>query len=103
LADVSVLRYLPDGLVNGFDIGRDVGNVLNRAIMCDDYILHVVVPEFEIDELAEKPRANDLEFSSKDTARINVAVSLHEPQTINARRKIKYLVYSSKHSLLPKN
>jgi len=48
--------------------------------MCDDHVLHVVVldPKFEINKLAEKPRANDLEFSSKHTASVIVAINLNE-------------------------
>jgi len=35
--------------------------------------LHVVVPETKADELAEEPWTNNLEFSSEDTARMNIA------------------------------
>lgn len=40
-----------------------------------NHILHLVVPETEINELAEEPWANNLEFSSEDTAGIDVAVN----------------------------
>ena len=41
--------------------------------MCDDHVLHGVVPETEVDELVEEPGADNLEFASKDTASVNVA------------------------------
>jgi hypothetical protein len=42
--------------------------------MRDDHVLHLVVPETEIDELAEEPRANDLELPSEDTTRVDITV-----------------------------
>ena len=41
--------------------------------MCDDHVLHGIVPETEVDELAEEPGADNLEFTSKDAASVNVA------------------------------
>ena len=40
-----------------------------------NHVLHLVVPETEINELAEEPWANNLEFSSEDTTGIDIAVS----------------------------
>jgi hypothetical protein len=80
-----LLRYLPDGLIDCFDVRRDIGNVLDRAIMRDNHVLHVIIPKAEIDKFAEKPRTNDLKFSSKNTACVNIAVSLNEFHFLDGR------------------
>lgn len=67
-----LLTDLPDGFVDGFDIVRNIRNVLDGAIVGDNHILHVVVPETETNQLTEKPRAHDLEFTSKDPTSIDV-------------------------------
>ena len=41
--------------------------------MCDDHVFHGVVPQTKVDELAEEPGADDLEFASEDTTSANVA------------------------------
>lgn len=41
--------------------------------LCDDHVVHSVVPKTEVDEVAEKPGADDLEFADKNTMSINVA------------------------------
>jgi hypothetical protein len=76
LADVSTtisgevkdlfLGDLPNGLVDGFDIIGDTWDVLNRPIVCNDHILHLVISKTEIDELVEEPWANDLKFPCED-------------------------------------
>ena len=86
-----LLRNLPDGLVYCFDVSRDIGDVLDRAIMRDDHVLHVVIPKTEVDEFAEKPWANYLEFSSKDTASVDVAVNLDEFREANNRSELNTL------------
>ena len=68
-----LLGDFPDGLVDRLDVVRYGWDVLNGAIVCDDHVLHVVIPESEVDELAEEPWADNLEFSSKDTPSVNVA------------------------------
>ena len=40
--------------------------------MSDDHILHLVIPELELDELLEEPRANNLELASQDSASVDV-------------------------------
>ena len=71
--DNLLLRDLPDGLVDRLDLRGDVGNVLDRSVMSDDEVLHVIVPETEINELAQEPWADDLELASKNTTGIDVA------------------------------
>lgn len=71
--DDLLLTDLPDGFVDGFDVGGDSRNVLDRTVMCDDHVLHVVVPQSEIDKFTKKPRAYDLELPGKDTTRVDVA------------------------------
>lgn len=68
-----LLADLPHGFVDRLDIVGDAGDVLNRAIVRDDHALHGIVPETEINELAEQPRADDLEFTSEYTTGIDVA------------------------------
>lgn len=71
--DDLLLGDFPDGLVNGLGVGGDVGDVLDGAIVRDDQVLHVVIPETEVDELSEEPWANNLEFTSEDTTSVDVA------------------------------
>lgn len=54
------LRNLPDGLVDGFDDGRNAGDALDGAIVCDDHVLHVVVPQSETNEFAETGRRSGI-------------------------------------------
>ena len=68
-----LLRDLPDGLVDSLDVVRDVGNILNGTIVRNDHVLHAVVPEAEVYELAEKPGAHDLEFTSEYATGIDIA------------------------------
>lgn len=42
--DDLLLADLPNGLVDGLDVGGDGWDVLNRSSMCNDHVLHVVVP-----------------------------------------------------------
>lgn len=67
-----LLRDFPDGLVDGLDVVRNLGDVLDGTVVGDDTVLHVVVPEVEADELAEKPWAYDLELASENTASVDV-------------------------------
>ena len=67
------LRDLPDGFIDCLDVIRYSGEVLNGAVVCNDHVLHGVVPETEVDELTGEPGADNLEFTSKDTASANVA------------------------------
>lgn len=69
-----LLRELPDSFVNRFYIFWNTWDVLYRAIVRDDHVLHPVVPEVEVDELLQQPRADNLELSSKDTTSVNVAI-----------------------------
>jgi len=73
--DDLLLRDFPNGLVNGLDIVWDVWNLLNRATMGNDQVLHLIVPELEVNELAEQPRADDLELASKHSTGVDVTRS----------------------------
>lgn len=72
--DHLLLADFPDGLVDRLDIIGDTWNILDGAVVSDDHVLHVIVPESEVDEFAEEPGTNDLEFTSKDTTGINITV-----------------------------
>lgn len=71
--DDLLLADLPDGLVDGLDVGGDGWDVLDGTVVGDDEILHVVVPETKVDEFAKQPGANDLEFSSENAPSVDVA------------------------------
>ena len=71
--DDFLLRDFPDSLVDGLDIVRDIWNLLDRATVGNDHILHLIVPELEVNKLAEQPRADDLELASEHTTSVNVA------------------------------
>lgn len=58
-----LLADLPDSLVDGLDVIRNTGNALDRPVVGDEHILHIIVPKPELDQLLEEPRADDLEFS----------------------------------------
>ena len=70
-----LLTNLPYGFVDSFDIVWDVGNVLYGSIVSDNHVLHVIIPKANVDEFAEEPWANDLEFTSKDTASVDVTIT----------------------------
>jgi hypothetical protein len=69
-----LLTDLPDSLVDGLDLIGDPGNLLDRATVGDDHVLHLVVPKLEIHKLPKKPGTDNLELASKYTARINIAI-----------------------------
>lgn len=48
-----LLRDFPDSLVDCFDIVGDIWNLLDRATVGNDHILHLIVPELEVNKLAE--------------------------------------------------
>jgi len=47
--DHFLLTDLPNSLVDRFDIVRNARNVLNGAVVGDNHVLHVVVPESKVD------------------------------------------------------
>ena len=59
-------------LVQPLDTVGDTRNVLNRSTVSDDTVLHRLVPEPLLDELAQEPGVHDLELSRQDTTRVNV-------------------------------
>ena len=70
--DDLALGDLPHGFVEGFEVGGDVGDVLDGAAVGDDAVFHVVGPEAHVDEVFEEPGVDDLEFSGQDAAGIDV-------------------------------
>src|SRR6266403_1054368 len=47
-----LLRDLPYGLVDRLDVRRNLRNCLDRAVVGDDPVFHVIIPKLEVDELA---------------------------------------------------
>jgi hypothetical protein len=43
---------------------------LEKAIIGDDPVLHVIIPELEVNKFAQRPWAYNLELASKDTAEL---------------------------------
>ena len=68
-----LLTDLPDGLVDRLDVVWNSRDALDRPVVSDDHVLHVLIPEAKVDELLKKPRANDLELPSEDAASVNIA------------------------------
>jgi len=68
------LGDFPDGFVDGFHGIGNIGDILNRTVMGNDHILHVVVPKAEIDQFAEKRGTDNHEFTSENSATINVTI-----------------------------
>ena len=67
------LTDLPYSLVDGFHVVRYPWDVLYRTVVCDDHVLHVVVPETAVNQLTKEPRTDDLELSGQDTTGVDVA------------------------------
>lgn len=70
--DNLALRNLPDSLVQSLDIGRDVGNVLDRTVLGNNAVLHGIRPETHVDKVLEQPGVDNLELTSQDTALVDV-------------------------------
>ena len=66
------LRDLPHGFVQRFDVGGDVGDVLDGAAVGDDAVFHVVGPEAHVYEVFEQPGVDDLEFAREHAPRVDV-------------------------------
>lgn len=58
------LREFPDGFVDRFDIIGNGGDVLNRAVIRNNRVLHLVVPQSEVHQSPKEPGADYLEFTS---------------------------------------
>jgi len=76
LADISTsisceIKYFLLGF-SQIDIIEDFRDVLNGAVVHDNRILHLVVPE----TFTEKPGEDKMELSGEDTTRVNVAVGI---------------------------
>ena len=69
-----LLTDLPYSFIDSFDVVRDAGDVLDRSIVSDNHVLHIVIPKAKIDEFTEEPRTDDLEFTCKDTTSIDVTI-----------------------------
>jgi len=44
------------------------------TVVRNDHVLHLIIPQAEVDEFTEEPGADDLEFASENTAGVDVAV-----------------------------
>lgn len=62
------LGDLSDGLVDCFDVIWDAGDILNRSVVRNDHVLHLI-PKVEVDEFAKEPAADHLEFAGEDATR----------------------------------
>ncbi len=82
-----LLANLPHRLVDGLDVIGNVRNVLDGAIVCNDHVLHVIVPETKVNQFTEEPRANDLEFTGEHTTSINVATKTVSDNIIGKERQ----------------
>src|SRR5690606_33741188 len=54
------------------DIGRDLGNALDRAVRRDDLVLHIVVPQAELHEVFQQVFVHHYEFSAQYAAGVDV-------------------------------
>ena len=70
-----LLTNLPYGFVDSFDIVGDVRDVLYGSIVSDNHVLHVIIPEANVDEFSEEPWADNLEFTSKDTTSVDITIA----------------------------
>jgi hypothetical protein len=43
-------------------------------VVRNDKLLEILVPDAQLDQVAQKPRVDDLEFACKHTTRVNIAV-----------------------------
>ena len=72
--DNFLLTYFPNSLIDSLRVIGNGRDILDRTIVSDDHILHVVIPETAVDEFAQKPWADDLELASKNTTCVNIAI-----------------------------
>ncbi len=68
------LRDLPDSPVNRLDVVWKDVDVLDRAVVSNDHVRHVIVPQIKLHQRATEPGADNLELASTDTASVDVAV-----------------------------
>jgi len=76
--DDLLLRDFPNGLVDGLYVVGDIWDLLDRATVSNDHILHFVVPELEVNKLAKQPRADDLELAGEHTTSVDVAGEIRD-------------------------
>lgn len=69
-----LLTDLPDGFIDRLDVVRDTGDALDRTIVSNDNVLHLVTPETAFNEVLKQPGTDDLEFSGQDTTSVDVTV-----------------------------
>lgn len=68
-----LLADLPDCLVDRLDVVGDAVDALDRPVVGDDHVLHLVIPELQVDELAKQPRADNLELAGENATGVDVA------------------------------
>ena len=57
------LADLPDGLVEGLDLIRDLFDALNGSVGRNQLVFHVVVPKVEFSQVPQQMVVDDLELS----------------------------------------
>jgi hypothetical protein len=50
---------------------------LYGSIVCDNHVLHIIIPKANVDEFSEKPWADDLEFSCKDSTSVDITIAFN--------------------------
>jgi len=48
--DNLLLANLPNCLIDGFDVVGDPGNLLDRSVVSNNQVLHLIVPELQVHE-----------------------------------------------------
>ncbi|GIX65122.1 signal peptide containing protein [Babesia caballi] len=71
--DDVLLLDLPDGLVEVLDVLRNALNVLEGTVVGDELLLHVLVPETQVHQVAEQVRVDDEELATQHAAVVYVA------------------------------
>src|SRR5579871_1438608 len=67
-----LLTQLPNGFVHSLQLLRDIWNVLNRSVIRNNTILHIITPKAQINKITQQPRIHDLEFPSKNASRVDI-------------------------------
>ncbi|KAH3677659.1 hypothetical protein OGATHE_000313 [Ogataea polymorpha] len=70
--DNAFLRNLPDGAVQVLQLLWHIWQVLDRAVVLDDEILHRVVPQSKVNKVPQQVRVDDLELTSKNSSGVDV-------------------------------
>ena len=66
------MRNLPSGAVQRLEVVRNLVDVLDGTVGTDDAVLHVVVPQAELGQIAKQVLVDDDEFAGKGAASVDV-------------------------------